>query len=238
MDARLEEYKAVFVNLVRTHMNTKVGTIEELTLWTELDDTVLVLSQLRVSEDEIRRLINEGQVYTNGRRPPPFPTKRYVTPTQAQEIRIMRQRARYNPDEGANAVPRPVAAPRPVAEEVQAILARVFAAHPVPAAAPAAAPAAYQLPAYLNKKDEGIDSKDLEEYKEMMKCGICYTNIKDVRFSPCGHMLCKSCVKAYIQSGENKCPYCQKPFTGFDKVYYAKYLKYKNKYLQLIHKKN
>ena len=90
------------------------------------------------------------------------------------------------------------------------------------------------VPEYLNIKDEDINSKDLEEYKEMLKCPVCIENIKDIRLSPCGHMMCKLCVKGYVSRGEIQCPVCRKLFTSFDKVYYGKYLKYKMKYLQLL----
>jgi hypothetical protein len=188
------------VNLARTHMNTRAGTPEELALWSQLDETVSVLLEIGVSEAEIRRLIYEGQAYTDGRRPPPFPTRRYATPAEAQELEIIRERA-----ENAYAEQRPAAA----------------------------AAAAAALPPYLNMEDEDIDSKDLDEYKDMLKCPFCLSNIKDVRLSPCGHMMCKSCLKNCLAQGENKCPVCRQRFTSYDKVYYSKYLKYKNKYLQL-----
>jgi hypothetical protein len=105
-----------------------------------------------------------------------------------------------------------------------------------PAAAAASAVASatgHQMPSYLNEDDEDIDSKDLDEYKHMIKCPVCIGNIKDVRLSPCGHMMCKSCMKDYMTRRDTECPICKKQFTSFDKVYYNKYLKYKNKYLQL-----
>jgi hypothetical protein len=86
---------------------------------------------------------------------------------------------------------------------------------------------------FLDGEDEDVDSKDLGEYKKMMKCPLCLGNIKDVRLTPCGHMLCKTCIKDYLNKGFSECPICKIVFTNIDKLYYAKYLKYKNKYLQL-----
>jgi hypothetical protein len=99
-------------------------------------------------------------------------------------------------------------------------------------------PAATKFPDYLNMEDEDIDSKNLEQLQELLACPICKGNIKDVRLSPCGHMMCKTCVKIYLESGNRKCPVCAQPFTNFDKVYYGKYLKYKMKYFSLKNKKN
>ena len=100
-----------------------------------------------------------------------------------------------------------------------------------------AATAAATSNEYLNEDDEDIDTKDLELYKDMIKCPVCLSNIKDVRLSPCGHMMCKSCVKNYITRRETQCPICKQKFTSFDKVYYGKYLKYKMKYLMFKNKK-
>ena len=237
----IERWKQNLFLLARSHMNTEAGTPEEIHLYGALDRVVNELLASRVSEAEIRRIISNGQAYGDGRRPPPFATRRYMTPAQSEEIRIMTTAALYNPiedddnyddyddyddyDEGAVPIPGDavVAVPRP----------RPGAAAVVAAPAAVPRPAAAAAVPKLDGEDEDIDSKDLDEYKILLRCPSCLGNIKDVRLSPCGHMMCKTCLKDHLARGENKCPVCRQRFTSYDKVYYSKYLKYKNKYYLL-----
>jgi hypothetical protein len=81
---------------------------------------------------------------------------------------------------------------------------------------------------------ELLDSKNLEQYKEMMECPICNINIRNIRIVPCGHTLCKECAEKIIETtGKKRCPICNSNREGFKKAFYAKYLKYKMKYLKL-----
>jgi hypothetical protein len=82
----------------------------------------------------------------------------------------------------------------------------------------------------LEGKDVEIDENP-EVSVEMLRCSVCLINVKDIRLT-CGHMLCKNCA-TQVRSLSQNCPICRKPITSMDKVYYNKYLKYKNKYLQL-----
>jgi hypothetical protein len=182
------------------------GTPEEIIRYEQMDNFVATLIRFGVSEDEIRDIIYRAERFNEGGIHRPFPARRYMIPSDRNRINRMRELARMNLDDFEEGANAP---------------------------APAAAAA---IPDYLNMEDEDIDSKDLEQYKEMIKCPVCIGNIKDVRLSPCGHMMCKSCVKTYIDSGNRRCPVCTQPFASFDKVYYSKYLKYKNKYVMLKNK--
>ena len=73
-----------------------------------------------------------------------------------------------------------------------------------------------------------IDKEDkTERYLKRMECPICLENESDTRLS-CGHLCCGRCA---IEIQE--CHICRTPITSRDKIYYHKYLKYKNKYLSL-----
>ncbi len=207
MDRYSEDIKKYLSDWVKYHMYMEAGTLEEQRVFTQLDDTVNELLRIGVPEMEIREIIQRAQVYDTSRPLPTWPTRRYMTPSHLQEITRIRDRAIYYPEDD---------------EE-----------HVAPAQG---ASSASGTTAYLNEEDEDIDTKDLDQYKTMMKCPVCLGNIKDVRLSPCGHMMCKSCIKGYTTRGEHKCPICKRDFTSFDKVYYAKYLKYKNKYVMLKNK--
>jgi hypothetical protein len=135
----------------------------------------------------------------------------------------------------------PPAAARPDAVHREDVGAEALVGAPalqarVLAALNADAPAGAAFPDFLKFEDIVADKVSLDKYIEMMKCPICVTNIKDVRLN-CGHLLCKSCVKKLIDIGTTKCPLCVQPIISIDRVFYAKYLKYKKKYLQLIPKK-
>ncbi len=131
-----------------------------------------------------------------------------------------------------------LAAARAAVAQADALVALRAAldAAPVPTPVPAPAPTMTNRYEFLNDEPEDLDSKDLEQYKDMMRCNICLTNIKDVRLSPCDHMFCKSCVRALISRGETKCPICRKTFNNVHKTYNNKYLKYKIKYFSLKNK--
>lgn len=77
---------------------------------------------------------------------------------------------------------------------------------------------------------QSIDDPKLNPL-EMIRCPVCQDNIKDIRLT-CGHMVCKNCA-TQLHALKQKCPICRKDITSMDKVYYNKYLKYKNKYFQL-----
>ncbi len=151
---------------------------------------------------------------------------------QAQTPAPVRARAR-----APSPTPTPAPAPAPVrarAPSPTPAPARARAPSPTPATATATAIA--NIPdkyAFLNGKAEDLDSKDLEQYKDMMRCEICLTNIKDVRLSPCDHQFCKECIRRLINRRETKCPKCRVTFTNLNKVYQSKYLKYKMKYFAL-----
>lgn len=99
---------------VRTHMNTEAGTAEEIRLMTTLDLEVNELLRLGVSEIEIREIIQRAQVYDPSRPIPPFPTRRYATPSQLEEITRMREASRYRTlEDGTNTAPPAPSTPPP-----------------------------------------------------------------------------------------------------------------------------
>jgi hypothetical protein len=72
-----------------------------------------------------------------------------------------------------------------------------------------------------------IESLTGESAKALLECPICMVHIKDIRLN-CGHMLCNMCAQQVTE-----CPICRNPVTQKERVFYNKYLKYKQKYLQL-----
>ena len=76
------------------------------------------------------------------------------------------------------------------------------------------------------------DNKDVSI--EMLRCPVCQINVKDIRLT-CGHLVCGTCA-IKISQLNNACPICREPIRNMDKVYYKKYLKYKNKYVMLRNK--
>jgi hypothetical protein len=72
-----------------------------------------------------------------------------------------------------------------------------------------------------------IETLNGDSAKRLLECPICMEHIKDFRLN-CGHMLCNMCAQNVTE-----CPTCMEHITQRDRVYYNKYLKYKQKYLQL-----
>ncbi len=86
-----------------------------------------------------------------------------------------------------------------------------------------------------NKELLGESEKIQEDkdYSQLLKCPICYNNIKDVKLS-CGHMVCKTCSIDLIKVLKMKCPLCRSISIELNEVKYKnKYLKYKIKYFNL-----
>ncbi len=194
---------------IRHHFYLRPGSPEEIQLSNEIDAKVnRLLNSGVITEQQLREMITR-EVQSRAGIPRENPQRiQYETPAEREERRLER-------------AAQPMAAPPMVAPHMFA--PPMVALRTTP---PTARP-------NLDGEDEDVDTKDVDQLKEMIKCPICVTNIKDVRLSPCGHMMCKTCAKQYLARGETKCPVCQQRFTNMDKVYYAKYLKYKNKYLQL-----
>ncbi len=84
---------------------------------------------------------------------------------------------------------------------------------------------------YPQNAEASVDSEN------RLKCDICDVNTKNVVFN-CGHSICSVC-NSQLQNRE--CPFCRQPITstgplfigGNKNDYKQKYLKYKNKYLEL-----
>ncbi len=238
--------RGVFIDLeileriVREHLNTEANTPEEQRLHDTLDQMVTRLSNQGVSDVIILRAIQLQGV--DGIRLP-LAITRYILPVEREAIERRMEEMEHeqnnmfdddfndaflddNEDEDE---PIPQDAPL-AAEPLAALIAREATAAPT-----ATMQNRYD---FLNDEGEDLDSKDLEQYKDMMRCEICLTNIKDVRLSPCDHQFCKTCVKSLINRRETKCPKCRVTFTSVNKVYYNKYLKYKMKYFALKNKRN
>jgi hypothetical protein len=71
----------------------------------------------------------------------------------------------------------------------------------------------------------------LQNYLEKLKCPVCLIHEVNTVLIPCGHLICSECVIGIRRT--NECPKCRQRITNSNNVYYKKYNKYKNKYLQL-----
>jgi WD40 repeat protein len=86
-------------------------------------------------------------------------------------------------------------------------------------------------------------NQQLVQYRDRINCPVCFVKAKNIIIKKCGHGLCDSCYSEILRHNK-KCPICNEllnghnseytPFyIGGSNQYYKKYLKYKNKYLQL-----
>ena len=67
--------------------------------------------------------------------------------------------------------------------------------------------------------------------RSALRCQACSKNKKQFILS-CGHIVCNECYNTSINTNKI-CPICQQSITAKNDIFYKKYLKYKNKYLQL-----
>ncbi|XP_022756964.1 E3 ubiquitin-protein ligase BRE1-like 1 isoform X3 [Durio zibethinus] len=58
--------------------------------------------------------------------------------------------------------------------------------------------------------------KELREYKEILKCGICLDRPKEVVITKCYHLFCNPCVQKITDSRHRKCPVCAASFGAND----------------------
>ncbi|KAL8170342.1 hypothetical protein V2J09_022146 [Rumex salicifolius] len=54
--------------------------------------------------------------------------------------------------------------------------------------------------------------KEMQEYKEILKCSICHDRAKEVVITKCYHLFCNPCIQRIIETRHRKCPVCA---TGF-----------------------
>jgi hypothetical protein len=97
----------------------------------------------------------------------------------------------------------------------------------------------------LTEEEEEEENITLEEkakigvsYSRRLNCIICKGNEVNTVLIPCGHLFCSTCIQTYIntenaQRRKPLCPICRQEFRSMHNIYYQKYLKYKNKYLQI-----
>ena len=52
---------------------------------------------------------------------------------------------------------------------------------------------------------ETLHTIKLKKIQEESCCEICYKNIKDLAFGPCGHVVCKECGLVSMK----ECPFCR-----------------------------
>jgi len=97
-------------------------------------------------------------------------------------------------------------------------------------------PASAAADAEIQDESDEIDNIPVANIPKMITCPVCLEKIKDVRLN-CGHLVCRECARGLKQLN-GTCPVCRQPITKTEIVYYAKYLKYKAKYLQLNKFKN
>lgn len=58
--------------------------------------------------------------------------------------------------------------------------------------------------------------QELKEYKEILKCSICFDRPKEVVITKCYHLFCNICVQKIIDSRHRKCPICAASFGAND----------------------
>ncbi len=86
-------------------------------------------------------------------------------------------------------------------------------------------------------------NQQLVQYRDRINCPVCLEKAKNIIIKKCGHGLCDSCYSEILRRNK-QCPTCREPLNGHNSEYtpfyiggsnqyYKKYLKYKNKYLQL-----
>ncbi|KAL7981010.1 hypothetical protein Chor_005244 [Crotalus horridus] len=54
-------------------------------------------------------------------------------------------------------------------------------------------------------------------------CKICAENNKDVQIRPCGHLLCRECLKSWQLSKSPTCPFCRQTIWGHEEVEVSPY---------------
>lgn len=55
-------------------------------------------------------------------------------------------------------------------------------------------------------------------------CKICAERDKDTRIQPCGHLLCKPCLRGWQKSAGHTCPYCRCDIRGTESIFVEPYL--------------
>ena len=81
-----------------------------------------------------------------------------------------------------------------------------------------------------------VDNITDDVVRKLIECIRCHNNVRDIKLN-CGHQVCRRCLRELMKQSNPRCPICNSPLyiKGIDRVY-KKYLKYKNKYLQLKNK--
>jgi hypothetical protein len=163
--------------------------------------------------------------------------QRFAQPVAAQPVAAQPVAAQ---PVAAHRFAQPVAA-QPVAAQrfAQPVAAQRFAQ------SVAAQPVAAQIELRKPTPQKDIDELNQKEqaklgvlYSNRLNCLICKENEVNTVLIPCGHLFCSRCIQEnkQIQIAKNvtpTCPECNQTFTSMHNIYYQKYLKYKNKYLQL-----
>lgn len=54
--------------------------------------------------------------------------------------------------------------------------------------------------------------RELQEYREILKCGACLERAKEVVITKCYHLFCRPCVQRVMESRHRKCPVCASSF--------------------------
>ncbi|CAI0445893.1 unnamed protein product [Linum tenue] len=54
--------------------------------------------------------------------------------------------------------------------------------------------------------------RELREYREIVKCGVCHDRPKEVVITKCYHLFCNPCVQKVTESRHRKCPVCAASF--------------------------
>ena len=125
--------------------------------------------------------------------------------------------------------------PEPIVPRFAPRVAPLVAAQPVAAQIdlrkPTEQPNIYEL-------DQEGQAKLGVSYSKRLNCVLCKTNEVNTVLIPCGHLFCSRCIQINKEleidkKTRPKCPQCRTEYTSMHNIYFQKYLKYKNKYLQL-----
>ncbi|XP_042511746.1 E3 ubiquitin-protein ligase BRE1-like 1 [Macadamia integrifolia] len=54
--------------------------------------------------------------------------------------------------------------------------------------------------------------KEISEYREILKCGICRDGPKEVVITKCFHLFCNPCIQRVLETRQRKCPLCAVTF--------------------------
>ena len=178
---------------------------------------------VRTGREQVENLIQQSRI--------PVMQRNYIN--NAQLMRKEQFVAGYVPEPIVPSMAQP-GAPR-MAQRMAPRVAESVAAQPVAAQNDLREPTEQPN---IDELDQEGKAKLGVSYSKRLNCSICQFNEVNTVLIPCGHLFCSACIQRYKQKqiDEKKtpfCPQCRNEYTSMHNIFFQKYLKYKNKYLQL-----